>query len=235
MRQIKGILFYSLTWGALIALGPWVVLWGLVFNMPEFPFRAVRRYTDVMFALFGLRVTVLGRDNMDPRKAYLILANHQSFLDIPIIIRYVRILSFLAKIEIEKWPLFGPAMRRMNCIFVDRNDRRSRARIGQQLLEKIKQGISFCVFPEGTRTFDGKPLPFRMGIFQIAKEGGAPILPVTIHNSFDRLPKKQWGLQSGPITVTIHPSMDPNDFETVQSLHDKVEAVITNPLLERRP
>ena len=177
LASVNGFLFYFLTFSTVLIPGPFILLWSRITRDYTLPFRAVVWFNQAYFKLFGIRLEISGRENIDPDKAYLILSNHQSFLDIPVILS-IRLLSFVSKIEIKKWPLFGKAMERMNCIFVNREDPESRKQVGPQMLVNMKRKISYCVFPEGTRTRDEKLLPFRLGIFRIARSSRLDILPV---------------------------------------------------------
>ncbi len=190
----------------------------------------VPHFFGMVFKLFGIKVEVTGFENLDPNKAYLIVCNHQSFLDIPIVIRYIRIVAFLAKIEISKWPLFGYGLRQADCVFVDRKDRRSAKKVGPAMLSKMKEKVSFCVFPEGTRSKKGELLPFKAGIFKIAMESGFEILPAVIVDTWKILPKKSFALTSGTIHLKIMPPVSADKYEKPIELKDKVESIFKESL-----
>jgi 1-acyl-sn-glycerol-3-phosphate acyltransferase len=231
LSTIRGLLFYIITFGIVLILGPLVILWSLVSRDYSFPFKSVVWVYGVLFIPFRIKVEITGRENMNPDKAYLFLCNHQSFLDIPVILR-IRILSFVSKIEIKKWPLFGAAMERGNCIFVDRSDPESRSDVGPKMLEKMEKNVSYCVFPEGTRSPDGHLLSFRLGIFRIAKSSGLEILPVTICGTYKLLPKRSFKFHPGTIRCVIHKPISPKKFTSENDLMEGVRETIYSALPE---
>lgn len=141
----------------------------------------------VILKIGGVRITVLGKENI-PDEAALFVGNHRSFFDI--LIMYVqceRLTGFVAKDSIEKIPSLRVWMRYLYCLFLNRDDLKQGMKTILQAIEYIKQGISICIFPEGTRN-KGEELsilPFKEGSFKIALKTGCPIVPVSINNSAD--------------------------------------------------
>lgn len=145
--------------------------------------------------LAGTRVIVLGEENVPRDTAVLYVGNHRSYFDI--IMTYIRVprpTGYVAKKEMLKWPLLRTWMKNLHCLFLDRNDIKQGLKTILSGVEKVKNGISICIFPEGTRnrvpdTF----LPFHEGSFKIAEKGRVPIVPISIVNSAaifeDHLPK----------------------------------------------
>lgn len=143
----------------------------------------------------GTKVTVLGEENVPKDKAVLYVANHRSFFDI--VLTYVRVprpTGYVSKAEVLKVPLLSQWMKNLHCLFLDREDIKNGLQTILTGIEKIKSGISICIFPEGTRnkvadTF----LPFHEGSFKMAQKSGCPIVPICINNSAaifeDHLPK----------------------------------------------
>jgi 1-acyl-sn-glycerol-3-phosphate acyltransferase len=130
--------------------------------------RAVRR--------LGIELEVSGSA---PRERVLLLANHRSYIDIPILLSQLPC-SFLAKAEIASWPLFGSAARLQHTVFVQREDRASRRASRAGALDRLQRGLSFAAFPEGTTSRGPGTLPFFEGLFRLAEEHGIPIVPVAI-------------------------------------------------------
>lgn len=145
--------------------------------------------------LAGAKVIALGEENIPKDTAILYVGNHRSYFDI--VLTYVRVprpTGYVAKIEMTKWPLLSNWMRNLHCLFLDRNNIKEGLKTILQGVEKVKSGISICIFPEGTRnkvpdTF----LPFHEGSFKIAEKGNVPVIPMTIVNSAalfeDQFPK----------------------------------------------
>ena len=124
---------------------------------------------------------VRGRDAVDWSRAYIVMSNHQSLLDIPVVAVVVpRSLRFVAKKELFKVPLWGPAMRAAGIISIDRQDRSSAIASLRAAGDALKSGVNIWIAPEGTRSIDGTLGPLKKGGFVLAVETGAPILPIVI-------------------------------------------------------
>lgn len=139
----------------------------------------------VILRLSGVKVTVKGKENI-PDEAVLFVGNHRSYFDILILyVQCKRLTGFVAKDSMEKIPSLRVWMRYLYCLFLDRKDPRAGMKTILQAIEYVKQGVSICIFPEGTRN-DGEELtmlPFKEGSFKIATKTGCPIVPVAINNS----------------------------------------------------
>lgn len=135
--------------------------------------------------LAGAKVKYIGEENVPSDSAVLYVANHRSFFDI--VLTYPRVprpTGYVAKKEIEKVPLLNVWMRDLHCLFLDRNDMKAGAKMILTAVDMIKNGISVCIFPEGTRSkTEGEFLPFHEGSFKIASKSGCPIVPMTIVGS----------------------------------------------------
>lgn len=157
----------------------------------------------VVTFLAGTRVIVKGRENIPSDTAALFVGNHRSFFDI-VLTCYVfpGITGYVAKKEMNKWPLLNIWMRYIHCLFLDRENIKEGMKTILAGIEKVKSGISLCIFPEGTRNkINDTMLPFHEGSFKIADKGGVPVIPMTIVNSAgvfeDHFPKVK------PTTVVI--------------------------------
>lgn len=139
----------------------------------------------VCLFIAGTKVTVIGEENVPKDQPVLYVANHRSFFDI--LITYVRVprpTGYIAKIEMEHVPLLNIWMRNLHCLFLDRQDLKKGLKTILTAVEKVKSGISICIFPEGTRNkTEGDFLPFHDGSFKIAERAKCPIIPMTINNS----------------------------------------------------
>lgn len=135
--------------------------------------------------LAGTKVIALGEENIPKDSAVLYVGNHRSYFDI--VLTYVRVprpTGYVAKLEMAKWPLLSTWMRNLHCLFLNRNNIKEGLKTILSGVEKVKSGISICIFPEGTRNkIPDTFLPFREGSFKIAEKGGVPIIPMTIVNS----------------------------------------------------
>jgi 1-acyl-sn-glycerol-3-phosphate acyltransferase len=142
----------------------------------------VRHWARVFLWVPPVRVTVEGAEHVDPDQRYVVASNHLSIFDIPLLLRVLPVKGrFLSKQEVFRIPLLGRAMRTIGIIEIDRaSGSSSRQAIVNGIRVGAERGYSFIVFPEGTRSVDGDPLPFKKGAFRIAIDTGLPLLPVVI-------------------------------------------------------
>lgn len=134
----------------------------------------------------GIRLTVIGKENIPQDQAVLYIANHRSYFDI--ILSYSLcpdLTGYIAKDSLRKVPLLSNWMKRVYCLFMDRTDIKQSLKTILQGVDHIKNGISVCIFPEGTRNHgkETELLPFKEGSFKIAEKTGCPIIPMAISNS----------------------------------------------------
>ncbi len=141
-------------------------------------------FKGVIF-LSGIKVTVIGEENVPKDTPVLYVGNHHSIFDV--VVTYVRVpnlTGFVAKKEIAKVPLLSTWMRYLNCLFLDRKDIKAGAKMIIDAVHKVKDGISIFIFPEGTRSkVEGETLPFHEGSFKIATRANCPIVPVVLTNT----------------------------------------------------
>lgn len=133
----------------------------------------------------GVKVTVLGEENVPKDAPVLYVANHRSFFDI--LLTYVRVprpTGYIAKKEMLKIPLLRTWMKNLHCLFLDRKDLKEGMKTILQAIEKVKSGISICIFPEGTRNKTADSfLPFHEGSFKIAEKADCAIIPIAMNNT----------------------------------------------------
>ena len=167
--------------------------------------------------LFLMRIKVEGRENIDPRQSYVFVANHQGAYDIWAIYGYLNHnFKWLMKKSLEKVPVVGWACKLAGHVFVD-DSKISGIRETIEDAEKIlKHGMSVVIFPEGSRSFDGKMIPFKRGAFMLAAEFKLPVVPITIDGSFKAMPRVTYHMTPTTIRLTIHKPIFPgeNGFNT---------------------
>lgn len=180
----------------------------------------------------GVTVEVVGREQLEPRGPVIVMSNHQSLYDIPVLFQTIPApLRMVSKIEIGRVPVWGAAMRASGFIFVDRSNRAEAIKSLNTARERLAEGIAVWIAPEGTRSRDGALGPFKKGGFVLAEELGVPILPVSIDGTAAILPADTWDLvEDRPVRVTIHPRVDPRDHSTRESLMNEVRARIASGL-----
>ncbi len=157
----------------------------------------------------GLRVRQVGR--LDPGRAYIFMANHQSNIDIPALVQALTPfqLRWMAKRELLRVPFFGWALWASKHIIIKRVLSKDVAAAMASACDKLAQGISVVVFPEGTRSTDGRLLPFKRGGFRLAEKAGVPIVPVTINGSGALMGRGEWRLRSGEVEIVIGDAIPP--------------------------
>lgn len=189
--------------------------------------------SSVGYRLAGVRVRAVGRERLEDGRAYLFISNHVSNLDPPIITRLLgRRISIIAKQELFKIPFFGRAMRAGNFVSVDRSDWKAAAGSAHEAAAVLQSGLGMLAFPEGTRSANGKLLPFKKGPFHVAMEAGVPVVPITITGSREAWPKGSMVLRKGEVVVTFHAPIDPRQFARKEELLVVVRAAIESGLPE---
>lgn len=197
-------------------------------------YNAAIRIVRTAFRLGRIRVEVKGTEDVPARTACIFMANHVSNLDPPALLPQVpgRTSAFLKR-SLMKIPVLGYGMKLGEFVPVDRDGRVESAiesvRTARRVLQK---GLHITTFVEGTRSRDGKLLPFKKGPFYLAKETGAPCVPVSIHGSEGLMGKGSLRIKPGTIHITFHAPIDPNGFATREELMTAVRAAIASGLPE---
>jgi len=230
MRASFLLLIYSLI---VILVGPvLLVCWAL--GVRE-PLMAIGKWAmRVSRAVMGIKVDVSGLERFDPKASYVFMPNHESFLDGPMMVMVIpQSVRVIVKKNVFGIPILGWAMRYVGCVPVDRRAGGG----GIKSIEKAsrlmrERGYSFLIFPEGTRSLDGKLQRFRRGGFFLAIAGGAPIVPVTIRGTFELMPKGQFGAKRGTVSVVFHPPVPVDGYSegNVAELVERVRAAVSSGL-----
>ena len=153
-------------------------------------------------AMACARLEVSGRERVETDRPYYLVANHQSWIDIPSLFAAVPgPLHFLAKKELSRVPFLGWYIEAMGMVFVDRGDRRRASRSVEQARQLIAAGSRLVSFPEGTRSEPGRLAPFRSGGFGAAIDAGVDVLPIAIHGAGRVLPRDGFAVRPGTIQV----------------------------------
>lgn len=192
--------------------------------------KVIQWWSKAWLTASGTELTIEGRENVDKGQSYIVVANHLSTLDIMVCFVAVGIpIRYLAKKELFRIPLLAQAMRAIGIVEVDRAARSSvHNSVNQQAEKLIEHNRSLIIYAEGTRPRDGVMTPFKKGAFTIAITSGLPVLPVSIHGTYEAaVPGKPW-FRGGPVTVTIDPAI-PTDGMTrsdAEALRDRTREII---------
>jgi 1-acyl-sn-glycerol-3-phosphate acyltransferase len=185
--------------------------------------------------LAGIRIREVGRGNIKPGQNYIFMSNHASNLDPPIEIPRIRDrCSVLVKKELFRVPILGTGMHMAQLVPVDRSNREAAIESVREGVAVLRQGLHMLIYPEGTRTPDGKLQPFKKGPFHLAMESGVPILPLTIVGTYEAWPKHRCALKPGIITIVYHPAIDPKNYSDRDLLMAAVRESIASALPEER-
>jgi len=184
--------------------------------------------------LAGVKVEIVGSEKLDWRRTYIFMCNHLSNLDPPIVIPVMpRRTSVLVKKELFRIPLLGWAMRLANLVPVDRSNREAAISSLRFAGDVLRSGISMTIWPEGTRSPDGRLLPFKKGPFYLAMETGVPIVPITLVGTHEIWPKGEFAIHPGTATVIFHEPIDPAAYSDQDALIEAVRERIRSGLAEK--
>ncbi|KNY30413.1 lysophospholipid acyltransferase family protein [Pseudobacteroides cellulosolvens] len=172
----------------------------------------------------GSKVIISGQENIPKDKGVVFIANHQSYLDIPVMIGYIeKPKGFIAKIELLKIPILSMWIKHLGGVFIVRNNPKQSLKAINEGAEKIKKGDSMVIFPEGTRSADGKLGEFKPGSLKLAVKSGAPIVPVVIKGTVNVLPKKKFAVKPSQVEVYVLSPI----------IQDEAAKIDTNDLTEK--
>ena len=181
----------------------------------------------------GIKVALVGIKKLDRERPYIFVANHQSQVDIFVLQGFLDFdFRWLAKLELFKVPLFGQAMRRAGYIPVDRAHGRKALKSLDEAAKRIGDGTSVVIFPEGTRSTDGRLLQFKGGAMALAIKAGVPVVPVGICGTHEVLPKGKLMTRSGKVTIRVGKPIETGGYkmkdkqELAKILQDRVAELL---------
>ena len=183
----------------------------------------------------GVRFSVEGADAVDWSRPYMIVANHESVIDICALFRAVPVpLRFVLKQEMTRVPLVGRYAKFTGMLFIDRDSGRAASKMLRDAAALLRTGASVCIFPEGTRSRDGRVGTFKVGAFQAADDAGVDVLPIAISGAGAVLPTEGlFRVRPGRIVVRIGTPLSTAGKDR-QVLAAEAQAVVV-AMLERAP
>jgi 1-acyl-sn-glycerol-3-phosphate acyltransferase len=234
MRWLGILMRTTLTW----TIGVLATIVGAISVLTIVVFRPTSPAIDKVIHLWsrswlwasGTRLAIEGGENIDVDQSYLVVANHLSTLDIMVCFVAVRLpIRYLAKKELFRIPLLAQAMRSIGIIEVDRSARGSiHSSVNRQASELIANKRSLIIYPEGTRPRDGVMKAFKKGAFTMAIASGLPVLPLSIHGTYEAAaPGKPW-FRGGAVTAIIDPPIETQHLTgaDADALRDRVRDLI---------
>ncbi|MDT8320988.1 MAG: lysophospholipid acyltransferase family protein [Xanthomonadales bacterium] len=179
--------------------------------------------------LTPIRVRVEGREHCEAGRSYVVVANHQSLYDIVVVYGWLDLdLKWVMKQELRSIPGIGIGCEKAGHIFIDRHKPKEAGRTIAAALERLGDGVGMLFFPEGTRSRDGRLLPFKRGAFRTAVEQQLPLLPITLLGTRDICPARTLKIFPGRVRMVIHPAIETAGLgpEKIDALANRSRQVI---------
>jgi 1-acyl-sn-glycerol-3-phosphate acyltransferase len=193
---------------------------------------AGRLWSRSLLAASGARVTYHGLEHASKRDPCIFIANHQSVVDVWAMLCLVPPNTrFVAKRELFRIPIFGWALAATGCVPIDRGNRASAIRSLGVAAQRIRDGRSVVLFPEGSRSLDGTLGPFKKGAFHLAVRAGVPVVPVAITGSFDVVPPRTLRVAPGAVEVFVESPIDVTPF--LPDDHQGLAALVRRTIARR--
>jgi len=228
MRTLLTLLWWTV-------MVPLDALWG-------FPWTFISGRVDALYrsamwiALTGIRISgvhwkIVGYAQLDPARQYIFMSNHVSNLDPPLLIPLLpHRVTIMVKKELFRLPILGRAMLMADCVPIDRHNREAAIASVREAEQVMRKGHHMVVYPEGTRSRDGRLLPFKKGPFYMAMETGVSIVPITLLGTERLLPKGKFFVKPGETTIVFHPPIDPKQYgdrdELVKAVRDAIASAL---------
>jgi 1-acyl-sn-glycerol-3-phosphate acyltransferase len=183
----------------------------LVHQQPKRWAQGILRRTKSTFKVEGLELI--------PEETVLFVSNHEGNFDIPSLIAHIpKPFAFMSKVEVKKLPIIKDWMVAMNCVFIDRTNRKSSMRSITDMVSTLKAGHSMIIFPEGTRSKGNEVQEFKSGFVRIAKEAKITIVPIAIAGTSDIMENNQNKIKPAHVFITVLPTIS---IDTIQELSSK--------------
>ena len=177
-------------------------------------FWAGRTWTKWALIVCRIKLSVKGMEHVDPYGNYILVSNHASGFDIPVLMNTFPHIRIMFKKELSYIPFWGWALRWGHHIMVDRKKGTEAIKSLDRAARAIGEGGQVLLFAEGTRTRDGKLQPFKRGAFSLAAKSGIPIVPIAINGSFSILPKGSFDIRPSQIEVVVHAPIETKHLTT---------------------
>lgn len=199
----------------------------------EYAKQCMQLWAKFTVNIIGIDVKVSGKENI-PNGPCVFIGNHTSILDIPVIFYSVdRLIGFVSKKEVLKVPILRYWLPRAKCIALDRENTRDAVRMINEGVKNLHDGYSMMIFPEGTRSLDGKPLPFKKGSLKLAIKAKVPIVPVTIDGAFISFEKDR-KFKPSVVNITFGKAIDTKNLtrDEEKTLSEDIRNTIISNLRE---
>lgn len=210
IRALTLLCFWAIS---ILLVGPLLVLYAALTGNVDPLYHIATRLGRWGVLLVGVQIEVRGSEHLQPGRNYIFMSNHASNLDPPVLIPVIPgRCSVLVKKELFRIPVLGTGMRLAELVPVDRGDHEAAMESADAAIKVLRKGLHVVIYPEGTRSSDGRLLPFKKGPFHLAVDSGVPVVPVTILGTYESWPKTRFSLRPGTATVIFHPPIDSREF-----------------------
>lgn len=221
-----------------VVLGPLFILHCILTGSPELLYRVGVAGARFALRLGGVRIRVTGQENI-PAGVCVFVGNHTSNVDPPAVVAAIpRRVALLGKKEVFRIPILRRALLLADFVPVDRSNRAAAMASVEQAAARMKKGVSYLVFPEGTRSPDGRLRPFKRGSFVMAIQAGVPVVPIAVVGAHKLMRKGSIALHPGWMEVHFLPAVDARSYSEEQrdELRARVQAAIAARLpAEQQP
>ena len=189
------------------------IIFGIFGPYSKIIYYSAKAWTNSILFSAGAKLKIEGLEKIDKSKSYIFIGNHQSHFDVLSVFSAIPLtVRFMAKKELFKIPIFGWALYTSGTIRIDRSNRSRAIESMNNALDRIRNGVSVVVFPEGTRSEDGKIRSFKKGGFVLAIKGGIPIIPISVSGSRFILQKHSSRIYPGEIKIVIGDPINSKDY-----------------------
>jgi 1-acyl-sn-glycerol-3-phosphate acyltransferase len=223
---------------AIFLLLPFLILYTAIVRTADPMYFTAMKALRLALRMAGIRVRVEGAENI-PARTCVFVSNHVSNVDPPALAPYIpRRVAILAKKEVFRIPILSIALRQTRILPIDRGNKDETSAAVDQAIEYLREGTSFLVFAEGTRSRDGHLKPFKNGTFIMAIEAGAMVVPISLIGTQNLMRKGEWFMRKGEMTVRFGPAVDASEYKIDhrEALRKRVFALVAAGLPEdQRP
>jgi 1-acyl-sn-glycerol-3-phosphate acyltransferase len=236
--MIRAFLVTLVIFAYLVVLGPPLLIYAAIGGKGDVVYRTGTMGARIALWLAGTRLEIHGLDRISSQRPVVFMANHQSNCDPPALLAFLPRVLVLVKKEFFRVPILGRAMLACGFIPVDRRKREEAFEALEKGVQALKAGKSFLVYPEGTRSPDGRLQPFKKGVFVMAIKAGAAIVPISVSGSNKIMPKGKFVMRPGRVRITLHEPVatEGSTIEDRQLIIDRVrEAVLAGLEKEEWP
>jgi 1-acyl-sn-glycerol-3-phosphate acyltransferase len=204
MSALRSAIVWPIIVLATVAFGVPAIFAALLPPRGDWFLRFARGWARTLLAVAGVSVRVLHADRLRPGRSFVVVANHESFCDILVLLAYLPMqVRFLAKRSVFRVPILGWSIAAAGFIPVDRGDRSRGSETVEAALRRLSGGRSVVIFPEETRTRTGDLLPFKRGAAHLALKSGLPILPVALAGTFQVLRRGSLRITPGRVVMSV--------------------------------